>query len=110
MELPPFPVTDDALDLLSAAINPDWTTAERTSLNDVCDMYTRLGGSDPDAVESWEPIGAGVDDLDPAYDRELVPVYRDPQYAPSDVIAALIDEIRRLRGGLYVAIAGDELT
>lgn len=86
--LPPFPVDDQTLNLLSEAIDPDWTVAERSSLNDVCDMYSRLAGSDTSAVEDmvWVPPLA-----------DYVPVYADPQYAPSDIITALIEEIRRLR-------------
>lgn len=84
MTLPPFPVTDDALDLLSAAINPDWTTAQRTSLHDLLGLFSEMGGSNTTSVESED---------------DEVRFLRDPLYAPSDVIAALIDEVRRLRGG-----------
>lgn len=72
MTLPPFPVDPQSLDLLDAAIRPG-PEAERSSLHDLCQLMSQLGGAtgDPDDEE-------------------------DPQYHPNDVIAALIDEIRRL--------------
>lgn len=85
--LPPFPVDDQTLDLLWTAIRPG-PEAERSSLGEVLDLYSRMGGSDPDAIEEVMYLGAAGGD---------VPVYRDPLYAPSDVIGSLIVEVRRLR-------------
>lgn len=79
--LPPFPVDDQTLDLLHTALNPG-PHADRTSVTDLCDLYSRMAGSDPGAVEDT------VDGVD---------VLRDAQYGPHDVIAALLGEVRRLR-------------
>ncbi len=84
MKLAPFPVDDQTLDLLEQAINID-PAAERSSLFDLLDMYSRLGGSDTRAVA--ETLEDGI------------VVMRDPQYSPHDVIAALVGEVRRLRAG-----------
>jgi hypothetical protein len=71
-QLPPFPTDEQTLGLLWAAIHPDPEVAERSSVTDLCVMYSVLGGADA--------IGG-------------------PMYHPNDMIAALITEIRRLRGG-----------
>lgn len=81
--LPPFPVDDQTLDLLDAAINPG-PDAERSSVADLCGMYSELAGADLGAVESGD---------------EHMAVMRDPMYHPNDVIAALVGEVRRLRAG-----------
>jgi hypothetical protein len=81
--LPPFPVDDSALGVLWTALHP-LPGLDHTSLNAVLDLYSQLGGSDPDA--------GVVEDRD-------VTVLRDPQYSVNDVIEALIVEVRRLRGG-----------
>lgn len=83
--LPPFPVDPVALDLLydAVCIQPG---AERTTLHDALDMLSQLGGSDIAAVESSGYIG-----------DTPVDYMRDPRYHPNDAIAALIEEIRRLR-------------
>ena len=101
MELPPFPVDDWALDLIDAALNPG-PEAERTSLIELLELLSELGGADPRAVESVERIGGlpGIaEDLiedDPgAYEIHYM---RDPQYHEHDVIRALMAEVRRLRG------------
>lgn len=80
--LPPFPIDATALDLLWDAIRPG-PDAERSSLLDTLEMFDRLGGSDPEAVED-----VVADDIH---------VMRDQSYHPNDVIAALITEIRLLR-------------
>jgi hypothetical protein len=86
-DLPDFPVDDATLDLLWDAMHPG-PEAERSSVGDVLDLYTRLGGSDPDAID-YE----GTSEVnDPA-----MTVMRDPQYHPNDVLSALIIEVRRLR-------------
>lgn len=81
--LPPFPVDDTTLDLLEHALNPG-PHAERSSVGDLCRLYSELAGSDLNAVE--ETIGE-------------VTVMRDAEYHPHDVIAALLAEVRRLRQG-----------
>lgn len=81
--LPPFPVDDQTLDLLAAAVSPG-PDAERSSVTDLCAMFSELAGSDLAAVESGD---------------EHMTVMWDPVYHPNDVIAALVTEIRRLRAG-----------
>lgn len=88
MTLPDFPVDDVTLDLLWAAVRPG-PDAERSSIGDVCDLYSQLAGSDLDAVAE---ISDGVR------------VMRDPAYHPNDVIAALITEMRRIRAIVTNAI------
>lgn len=82
--LPPFPVDDATLDLVWGALHPG-PEAERSSLFDMLDLYSRLGGSDPDATVENDDLPDDIVEL------------RDPQYSPHDLIAALITEIRRLR-------------
>lgn len=79
--LPPFPVDDQTLDLLHQAINPG-PHAERSSVLDLCQMYSELAGADLTAVES---------------DEDGIEIMRDPQYHPNDIIVALVDEVRRVR-------------
>lgn len=86
VQLPPFPVDDQTLDLLWAALHP-WETNEqweRSSLWDLLTLMSQLGGSDTDAVEEEHEGGRTM---------------RDPHYSDHDVIASLIAEVRRLRGG-----------
>lgn len=86
--LPPFPVDDTTLDMLTAAIDPRAAgdhQAESSSVGTFLEVMSQLGGSDTTAIEEQ------IDDA-------LV-VMRDPQYGVNDVMAALIGEIRRLRGG-----------
>lgn len=74
-ELPPFPVDDQTLDLLEAAMNPREhgdPEAVSSSVWPLLEFMSQLGGSDTRA---------------------------DPQYHDHDVITALIAEVRRLRGG-----------
>lgn len=91
--LPPFPVDDSALDLLLAGVTIQ-DGAHRTSLHETLDMLSMLGGSDPKNIESEgfmeSPLGDG----------SMVPYTElaDPFYSVNDAIAALIAEIRRLRG------------
>lgn len=89
--LPPFPVDDSALDMLSTALNPG-PDAERTSLFDLLDLYSELAGSDTTAVDEDDNLNHDGNEFHPA-----VRVMRDPSYSPHDVIAALIAEVRRLR-------------
>ena len=89
--LPPFPVDDSTLDLLSTALDPG-EEAERTSVGDLLILLSEMGGSDTTAVDSIEwgdPLGMG----------ESVEIHhlRDPQYHEHDVLRALVAEVRRLR-------------
>lgn len=89
--LPDLPVDDVALDLYWQALNPG-TDAERTSISDVLDLYSRLAGSDPDAIAEH-------------IDENTVEM-RDAQYHPNDLIAALVAEIRRLRAAPPPSVKG----
>lgn len=80
--LPGFPVDPATLDLLMNAVRPD-PNMPATSLNDFLRLMSELGGSDPNAV------------AEQTCDNTFV--MRDQGYHPNDVIAALIDEVRRLR-------------
>lgn len=85
--LPPFPVDDATLDLLTTAIDPRGNgdeMAERSSLGELLDLMSTLGGSDTRAVAGEH---GGIVEL------------RDPQYHHGDVILALVAEVRRLRTG-----------
>lgn len=84
--LPPFPVHDSALDMLAIALNPG-EDAERSSLTELLDFYSTLGGSDVSAVDEDDELNG-----------DHVTVMRDPSYHHHDVITALAGEIRRLRG------------
>lgn len=68
--LPPFPTDDATLDLLDRAVRPG-PEVDRSSLGDFMDLIRDLAGA------------AGTDPSD--------------QYHTNDVIAALLDEVRRLR-------------
>lgn len=81
MTLPPFPVDDMSLDLLAQAVGID-PGAERSSLHATLDMLSTLGGADLNAVEE---------------EHRDIQVMRDAAYSVNDCIAALIEEIRRLR-------------
>jgi hypothetical protein len=83
MNLPPFPVDDQTLDMLWDAMFPKINVDSNTSVYNLLEMISQLGGSDPKAVD--ETHG----DVD---------VMRDPQYHINDVVASLIIEVRRLRG------------
>jgi hypothetical protein len=93
MLIPPFPTDDTTLDLIWTALNPG-PESERTSLNDLLDLYSRLAGSDPDAVdeviEEADPYDSGRFGFD-------IHVLRDPQYHEHDVIRSLITEVRNYR-------------
>jgi hypothetical protein len=82
-DLPPFPVDDTTLGLVHTAINPP-PGCDRTSLLDLCSIMSQLAGADPDATERTCAAGHTV--------------MRDPTYHPYDIITALLDEVRRLRG------------
>ncbi|HZN76082.1 MAG TPA: hypothetical protein VFC00_31000 [Micromonosporaceae bacterium] len=89
VELPPFPTDDATLDMLAAAVDP-WQhghhNADRTSLHDFLTLMSQLGGSDTNAIAE-------------DHQDDRIQVMRDPVYSEHGVISALIDEIRRLRGG-----------
>jgi hypothetical protein len=80
--LPPFPVDDAALDLIWGALGYE-ESAQRSSITDLCVMFSALAGMDPDAVDE---IADGN-----------IRVLRDPQYHHNDIIGALVTEVRRLR-------------
>lgn len=93
MTLPPFPTDEGTLDLIMMALDPG-PEAERTSLNDLLDLMSRLGGSDPDAVEEVleeaDPYDSGRFGFD-------IVMMRDPIYVDHDVIRALITALRGVR-------------
>jgi hypothetical protein len=89
VKLPPWPVDDTALDLLYRAVYPDPLEADRSSLNDLLAFYSEMGGSDVNAVATVVDDGSGG--------GPAIHEMRDPQYHSNDVIAALVEEIRRLR-------------
>ncbi len=93
--LPPLPVDDVALDLYWSALHPG-PEADRSSLFEVLDLYSRLAGSDPDAIEEVIEEGRPGDGIDA--EVPAIHVMRDPQYHEHDLVSALIEEIRRLRG------------
>lgn len=68
--LPTFPVDDQTLNQLDAALTIQ-EGADRTTLGELLERYSQLAGSDTAAL--------------------------DPQYSEHDVIAALLAEVRRLR-------------
>lgn len=78
-----FPVDDTTLDLLWTAIRPG-PESERSSLNDFLDLLSDMH-------------------FGPATGREEagVTVLGAPRWSDGDVIAALIGEVRRLRGGAW---------
>lgn len=86
--LPPFPVDEGTLDMLWMALNPG-PEAERTSVADFLQFMSEMAGSDITAVE--EVIDDG------SHGGAAIHVMRDPQYHGNDLIAALVEEIRRLR-------------
>ena len=81
MTSPPFPVDDSTLDLLDNALTP--AEDGRSSVNDLCVLFSELAGSDTTAIT--EQV------------NDDTVVMRDLQYHPYDIIAALITEVRRLR-------------
>lgn len=70
--MPPFPVDPQTLDLIEMAIRPG-PEAERSSLGDLCVLMTALAAH-------------------PDVDSEAL-----AEYHPHDIIASLVDEVRRLR-------------
>lgn len=103
MSLPPFPVDDGTLDLLSLALDPG-EDAERTSVGDFLDFMSQMGGSDTTAVDRVET------GPHPFIEGESVEFHymRDVAYHEHDVLRALIAEIRRLRARRTEAAPGDE--
>lgn len=94
--LPPFPVDDVTIDMLSAALDPRAAgdkDAKGSSVEDFLTMMSRLGGSDTDAVD------AVVDGIH---------IMRDQHYHVYSVLMALIEEIRRLREAAGIAALIDE--
>jgi hypothetical protein len=85
VSLPPFPVDDQTLDLILSAIHPDPDLESQASLFATLQLLSEMGGTDIEAVAEQHD--------------ENVAVMRDPQYHEHDLIAALIGEIRGLRGG-----------
>jgi hypothetical protein len=83
-DLPDFPVDDETVALVLAAARPDWGTTERSSVMDLCRIYSEMAGSDLTAVAEF-------------VDAE-VRVMRDPVYHFTDIIASLAAEVQRLRG------------
>jgi hypothetical protein len=85
--LPPFPTDDTTLAMLEAAMDP-WNhghpEAVKSSLWPLLELVSQLAGSDTNAVA--EQLGDNMYRM------------RDPQYTERCVIAALIAEVRRLRG------------
>jgi len=92
--LPPFPVDNGTLDLLSKAINPG-PEADRSSVEDLLTLYSQLGGSDTEAVA--RVLDEGSTDLGLGIAGAEIVLMRDPHYHVHDVLTALIAEIRRLR-------------
>jgi len=90
--LPPFPVDEVTLQQLEVAIDP-WghghPEAEKSTLWGFLDLMSELGGSDIRAVAEVHDDGS---DGGPS-----IVTMRDPHYTDHCVIAALIDEVRRLR-------------
>jgi hypothetical protein len=84
VNLPPWPVDEQSLELLHRAVRPP-EDAQRSSLGDICRMFSELAGADLNAIE-MDPWLQGIK------------VFRDPEYHPTDIIAALVEEIWRLRG------------
>ncbi len=100
VQLPPFPVDDQTLDLLMTAINP-WSHgdpgSEMSSVGNFLVFMSELGGSDTSAVE--EVLDPGDHNI-PGLAGASVSVMRDPQYHEHDVMTAMVEEIRRLRAEL----------
>lgn len=101
MSLPEFPTDDGTLDLIMMALDPG-PEATRTSLSDLLDLMSQLGGSDTTAIE--EVLHLDPRDDDPYDSRGDQPdwgpevhVMRDPVYHEHDVIRALIKELRETR-------------
>ncbi len=99
--LPPFPVDDETLNMLSMALDPG-PEADRTSVNEFLELMSQMGGSDTTAVA--EVIHDDPRDEDPYESRGDQPnmgleihVMRDQQYHEHDVLRALIAEVRNLR-------------
>lgn len=101
MNLPPFPVDDATLDLLMAAIDPRGhgdVDARTSSVGRFLEFMSQLGGSDVHAVE--EVVDDGGDG------GAQIVVMRDPRYHEHSVMAALVEEIRRLRSSAPREVAG----
>ncbi len=79
--LPPFPVDEETLGLLSGSLDPDPVTGCST-VGSFLAFFSQMGGGDPDAVMR---LDNGIE------------VMRDQGYHEHDVIRALIAEVRRLR-------------
>jgi hypothetical protein len=104
VQLPPFPVDDATLDLLMAAISPREhggdPAAESSSVGSFLDFMSRMGGSDTDAIEEvldpGDPDRVGLPGFSAFYGAPIH-LMRDPQYHEHNVMAALVEEVRRLR-------------
>jgi hypothetical protein len=93
MTMPPFPVDDQTLGLLERAMDPRShgdADAQTSSMGSLLEFYSAMAGSDLDAVESED---------------DGIRMMRDSRYTDHCVIAALVAEVRRLRGALREANA-----
>lgn len=93
MGLPDFPTDDTTLDMLMLAIDGG-EGSERSSVSDLLELMSQMGGSDTTAVAEvipGNPLGLDIEDAE-------IHVMRDPVYHEHDVLRAFIAEIRRLRG------------
>lgn len=96
-QLPPFPVDDETLDMLMAAINPREhgdSEARGSTVHSFLELMSQLGGSDTKAVA--EVLDEGDPNI-PGITGAGVYVMRDQHYHENDVLTALVDEVRRLR-------------
>lgn len=101
MTFPEFPTDEGTLDLIMLALDPG-PEAKRTSLSDLLELMSQLGGSDTTAVA--EVLNLDPRDDDPYDSRGDQPnmgpeihVMRDPIYHEHDVIRALIKALRETR-------------
>jgi len=111
MTLPEFPTDEGTLGMIMLALDPG-PEAERTSLSDLLDLMSQMGGSDTAAVS--EVLHADPRDDDPYGSREDQPawgpeihVMRDPIYHEHDVLRALIAALRAERAQIEDVLAID---
>lgn len=98
--LPPFPVDDQTLRMLMAAIDPRShgdPDAEMSNVGTFLEFMSQMGGSDTKAVA--EVIDPGDPDV-PGLAGASIKVMRDPMYHEHCVLTALVEEIWRLRAEL----------
>lgn len=95
VHLPPFPVDDQTLDLLDAALHPREhgdPEATQSGVWPLLQFMSQMAGSDTDAVEEVHDDGSDG--------GASIVTMRDPQYHDHDVLTSLIAEVRRLRATL----------